>query len=234
MDSKWILVGDNELSLQLVLSEALRSFGCETVQLTSGEKALSLASETRFDAALLEVNMPGTDGFETCKIMRQHHPLLPILMLSVRDTVEDKVKAFDLGASDFITKPFQLRELVARILAAIRRAEAFDQRRKDLASLLCVGEIELDPASRIAKRAGRQIHLTPKEFKLTYQLMTFAGQPVSHSRLLKSVWGPQHEGDLSYLRTFMHQLRKKLEDDPENPKYLLTENTIGYRFVDTF
>ena len=161
------------------------------------------------------------------------HPRVPILMLTVRDTEDDKVDAFDAGADDYITKPFQLRELMARIRAAMRLAKAPDPQQKDLASVLRVGDIELDPVRRTTTKANRPIHLTPKEFKLTYQLMTFAGRPVPHSRLLNSVWGPDYSEELDYLRTFVHQLRKKLEDDPANPRYLLTDANFGYRFVET-
>lgn len=233
MESGLILVVDDELSIRRVLQKTLGGFGFQTMAAARGEEALSMTCATSFDAVLLDINMPGMNGIETCKIMRRMHPRVPILMLTVRDTEDDKVDAFDAGADDYITKPFQLRELMARIRAAMRMAKAPDPEQKDLASVLRVGDIELDPVRRTTTKANRPIHLTPKEFKLTYQLMTFAGRPVPHSRLLNSVWGPDYSEELDYLRTFVHQLRKKLEDDPANPRYLLTDANFGYRFVET-
>jgi two-component system KDP operon response regulator KdpE len=232
MESELIMIVDDEVSIRQVLDATLSRFGFRTMQAASGEEALSLARVTTFDAVLLDINMPCMDGFETCRIMRGRDPVVPILMLSVRDTVDDKVQALDLGANDYVTKPFQLRELMARLRAAMRGTKAFDSQQSELASVLRVGEIELDPVRRTAKKADQLVHLTPTEFKLTYHLMTFAGRPVSYSQLLKSVWGDEHEEELVYLRTFMHQLRKKLEDDPANPKYLLTDFSVGYRFVE--
>ncbi|HEY4380808.1 MAG TPA: response regulator transcription factor [Acidobacteriaceae bacterium] len=233
MESGLILVVDDESSIRRVLQRTLSGFGFRTMEAARGEEALTLTCETAFDAVLLDINMPGMNGIETCKIMRRLHPRVPILMLTVRDAEDDKVDAFDAGADDYITKPFQLRELIARIRAAMRAARTPDLRQEEIASVLRVGDIELDPVRRTTKKANRPVHLTPKEFKLTYQLMTFAGRPVSHSRLLNSVWGPEHSDELDYLRTFVHQLRKKLEDDPSNPRYLLTDANFGYRFVET-
>lgn len=233
MEHGLILVVDDEPAIRSVLQETLCGFGFKTMEAERGEEALSLTCETTFDAILLDINMPGLNGIETCKSMRRVNPRVPILMLTVRDTEDDKVDAFEAGADDYITKPFRLRELIARIRAAIRSAKALDPQQEESAPVLRVGEIELDPVRRTAKKGNRPVHLTPKEFKLTYQLMTSAGRPVSHSRLLNSVWGPEHAEELDYLRTFVHQLRKKLEDDPSNPRYLLTDTNFGYRFVES-
>jgi two-component system KDP operon response regulator KdpE len=161
--------------------------------------------------------------------MRSLYPRIPILMLTVRDSEDDKVEALDAGADDYITKPFQLRELTARMRAAMRWSRIPDTQE---AAVLRIDEIELDPARHTVKKAGRLIHLTPKEFELTHHLMTHAGRPIQHSRLLNTVWGEGYGNELEYLRTFMRQLRKKLEDDPANPKYLLTEAHVGYRFAE--
>jgi two-component system KDP operon response regulator KdpE len=182
-----------------------------------------------FDAVLLDINMPGMSGIDACKIMRSRLPRIPILMLTVRDSEDDKVEALDAGADDYITKPFQLRELTARMRAAMRWSRMPDTQD---AAVLRINEIELDPARHTVKKAGRLIHLTPKEFELTHHLMTHAGRPIQHSRLLNTVWGAGYGNELEYLRTFMRQLRKKLEDDPANPKYLLTEAHVGYRFAE--
>lgn len=232
MEAGLILVVDDEISIRRALHTTLFKLGFKTVEAARGEEALSLVRSNTFDAVLLDINMPGMTGIDTCKNMRRLFPRIPILMLTVRDSEDDKVEALDAGADDYITKPFQLRELTARIRAAMRWAKAPFSQQDDAVPVLQVGEIELDPVRRTVKKANRLIHLTPKEFELTHQLMSYAGRPIPHSRLLNSVWGPEYGGELEYLRTFMHQLRKKLEDDPANPQYLLTDAHVGYRFVE--
>jgi two-component system, OmpR family, KDP operon response regulator KdpE len=232
MESGVILVVDDEISIRRALHTTLSKLGFKTVEAARGEEALSLVRTSPFDAVLLDINMPGMTGIDTCKSMRRLLPRMPILMLTVRDSEDDKVEALDAGADDYITKPFQLRELTARIRAAMRWAKAPSLPQEDLAPVLQVGDIELDPVRRTVKKASRLVHLTPKEFELTHQLMSYAGRPIPHSRLLNSVWGPEYGGELEYLRTFIHQLRKKLEDDPSNPQYLLTDAHVGYRFVE--
>jgi two-component system KDP operon response regulator KdpE len=232
MDSGLILVVDDEMSIRRALHTTLLKLGFRTVEAARGEEALSLVRTNPFDAVLLDINMPGMNGVDTCKSMRRLFPRIPILMLTVRDSEDDKVEALDAGADDYITKPFQLRELTARIRASMRWAKAPASQEQSEAPVLQVGEIELDPVRRTVKKADRLIHLTPKEFELTHQLMTYAGRPIPHSRLLNSVWGPEYGRELEYLRTFVHQLRKKLETDPANPQYLLTDAHVGYRFAE--
>jgi two-component system KDP operon response regulator KdpE len=227
-----ILVVDDEMSIRRALRTTLQKLGFIIVEAARGEEALSLVRTNPFDAVLLDINMPGMNGIDTCKNMRRLFPRIPILMLTVRDSEDDKVEALDAGADDYITKPFQLRELTARIRAAMRWTKASAPQQDDAATVLRVGEIELDPVRRSVKKNNRAVHLTPKEFELTHQLMIYAGRPIPHSRLLTSVWGPEYGGELEYLRTFMHQLRRKLEDDPANPQYLLTDAHVGYRFVE--
>jgi two-component system KDP operon response regulator KdpE len=229
MESGLILVVDDELSIRRALHTTLSNLGFHTVEAARGEEALSLLHTNIFDAVLLDINMPGMSGIEACRSMRSLYPRIPILMLTVRDSEDDKVEALDAGADDYITKPFQLRELTARMRAAMRWSRMPDTQEEPV---LRIDEIELDPARRTVKKTGRLIHLTPKEFELTHHLMTHAGRPIQHSRLLKAVWGEGYGNELEYLRTFMRQLRKKLEDDPANPKYLLTEAHVGYRFAE--
>jgi two-component system KDP operon response regulator KdpE len=232
MESGLILVVDDEMSIRRALHTTLQKLGFKIVEAARGEEALSLVRLNPFDAVLLDINMPGMNGVDTCRSMRRLFPRIPILMLTVRDSEDDKVEALDAGADDYITKPFQLRELTARIRAAMRWGKTSALPQDEAASVLRVGEIELDPIRRTVKKANRPVHLTPKEFELTHQLMSYAGRPIPHSRLLNSVWGPEYGGELEYLRTFMHQLRRKLEDDPANPQYLLTDAHVGYRFVE--
>src|ERR1700722_18472841 len=232
MESGLILVVDDEMSIRRALHATLHKLGFQTVEAARGEEALSLVRANSFDAVLLDINMPGMTGIDTCRNMRNLFPRIPILMLTVRDSEDDKVEALDAGADDYITKPFQLRELTARIRAAMRWSKVPVPHQEQELPVLRVGNIELDPGRRAVRKAGRLVHLTPKEYELTQQLMTYAGRPIPHSRLLNTVWGPEYGGELEYLRTFMHQLRKKLEDDPSNPQYLLTDAHVGYRFVE--
>jgi two-component system KDP operon response regulator KdpE len=229
METGLILVVDDELSIRRALHTTLHNLGFNTVEAARGEEALSLVRTTTFDVVLLDINMPGMTGIDTCRTMRRLFPRIPILMLTVRDSEDDKVEALDAGADDYVTKPFQLRELTARMRAAMRWSRVAETQE---APILRINEIELDPARRTVKKSGKLIHLTPKEFELTHHLMTHAGRPIQHSRLLSAVWGEGYGNELEYLRTFMRQLRKKLEDDPANPRYLLTESHVGYRFAE--
>jgi two-component system KDP operon response regulator KdpE len=233
-ESGLILVVDDEASIRRSLRTALRSLGFKTIEAARGAEALSLVRAKHVDAVLLDIKMPGMDGIETCRTMRPLIPRIPILMLTVRDGEDDKVAALDAGANDYIAKPFHLRELTARIRAAMRWSRELAPPRFDRRGVLRIGDIELDPVRHIVKKAGRPVYLTPKEFELTHQLMARAGTPIRHSELLSNVWGPEYEDELEYLRTFMCQLRKKLEDHPSDPRYILTDAHIGYRFAGNF
>jgi len=148
-------------------------------------------------------------------------------MLTVRDSEDDKVEALEAGADDYVTKPFPIRELIARVRAAVRRSHAPAGNEN---GVIAIGDISLDPARRLVQKSGQTVHLTPKEFDLLHYLMKHAGLPMLHARLLGAVWGPEYGSELEYLRTFIRQLRKKLEDDPARPTYLLTDSHLGYRF----
>jgi two-component system KDP operon response regulator KdpE len=154
---------------------------------------------------------------------------LPILMVTVRDGEEEKVEALELGADDYITKPFSTRELIARIRAAVRRVQA-PLRGED--APIEIGEIRLIPSRRIVTKRGQPVHLTRKEYDILHYLMTHAGRVVTYSKLLTAVWGDSCREEVEYLRTFIRLLRKKICDDPSNPTYLLTDVYVGYRFVD--
>jgi two-component system KDP operon response regulator KdpE len=147
----------------------------------------------------------------------------------VQGSEDRKVEALDAGADDYITKPFQLRELIARLRAAVRRNNIGEGGDKTIV----VGDVWLDPERHLVQKKGRAVHLTPKQFELLHFLMANAGRPVPHTKLLRSVWGPEYGNELEYLRTFIRQIRIKIEDDPADPKYLMTESHIGYRFSET-
>jgi two-component system, OmpR family, KDP operon response regulator KdpE len=224
-----ILIVDDDASVRRALHTTLHTLGFSTAEASGGEEALMLARTAPYDVVLLDINMPGLDGLETCRELRRLLPRVAILMLTVRDGEEDKVQALEAGADDYVTKPFHIRELTARVRAAIRRAQALEDNPN---AVIRIGDIELDPARREVHKAGSFIRLTPKEFDLLHYLMAHAGLPITHGRLLNAVWGLEYGHEVEYLRTFMRQLRKKVEDDPANPKYLLTDIQIGYRFQD--
>jgi two-component system KDP operon response regulator KdpE len=227
-DAGNVLIVDDERSIRLSLRTVLANFGFEIVEAARGEEALALVRTAHFDAVLLDINMPGMGGVEVCKMIRKVSPRLPIIMLTVQGSEDRKVEALDSGADDYITKPFQLRELTARLRAAVRRNNAFE----DTESPITVGEIMIDPSRHLVEKSGRAIHLTPKQFELLHYLMVHAGKPIPHAKLLRSVWGPEYGNELEYLRTFIRQIRMKIEDDAANPKYLQTDSHVGYRFSD--
>ena len=224
-----VLIVEDDLALRLSVKSTLESAGFRPYGAPSGEEALDALRTNDFETVLLDINMPGIGGIETCRRIRRTHPLLPIVMLTVRDQEADKVEALDAGADDYITKPFQFLELAARLRSAIRR---FRTSTRSSDEPVKVADIVLDPTAHRVTRAGREIRLTPREFELLKVLMQRAGQLITHQRLLALVWGPAYGAEREYLRTYISQLRRKLEDDPAHPAYLLTDSYLGYRFRD--
>jgi two-component system, OmpR family, KDP operon response regulator KdpE len=222
-----VLVTDDDADLRRVLRRTLDALGFQVSESTNGEQAVRAAALRPFDAVLMDVNMPGMGGIQACREIRKNAPRCQILMLTVRDREADKIEALDAGADDYITKPFSIPELAARLRSAVRRAAttALDSRLS-----ISIGEIEIDPMRRIVRKSGASLRLTPKEFDLLHYLMSHPGIPIAHSKILRSVWGEEYGLELEYLRTFVHQLRRKLEVDPSTPEYLLTELHFGYRF----
>ena len=222
-----ILIVDDDSAIRQALRLTLRSFGFEIAEASTGEQAIGLLAKRPYDAVLLDMNMPGMGGVPACREIRPRFPALPILMLTIRDSQEDKLGAFEAGADDYVTKPFHMSELTARVRAALRRSNLAEETAEEW---IRIGDITLDVALRTVTRQGRRVHLTPREFDLLHYLMTNAGKPLAHATLLTAIWGPEYGRELDYLRTFVHQLRRKLEDDPSHPAYLVTEAWYGYRF----
>jgi len=225
MSAGRILVVDDEPQIRRVMRTTLAAHGYEVADARSGEQALEEIRAGKYDLVLLDVNMPGMGGVEACRAIRRDSDAA-IIMLTVRNTEEDKVEALDAGADDYVTKPFSTPELLARIRAALRRAPASDS----LPPRIILGKAEIDFESRQVRRPGRALRLTPKEFDLLRYLATRPNKAVTHRELLQAVWGPDYGEELEYLRVFINQLRKKIEPDPSNPRYLRTEPWVGYRF----
>ncbi len=224
-----VLIVDDETAIRRALRPPLAELGFQVTEASRGEEALQLLHSNPIDVVLLDINMPGIGGIETLRRIRAITPRLPVLMVTVRDGEEGKVEALELGADDYITKPFSTRELVARIRTAHRRVHA-PTRVED--APMEIGEIRLTPARRSVTKRGQPVHLTRKEYDILYCLMSRAGRVITYSKLLTAVWGADCREEVEYLRTFIRQLRKKIEDDPSNPMYLLTDVYVGYRFAD--
>lgn len=224
-----VLIVDDETAIRRALRPPLAELGFQVTEASRGEEALQLLHAGTYDVVLLDINMPGIGGIETLRRIRAFAPRLPILMVTVREGEEEKVEALELGADDYITKPFSIRELIARIRTAHRRVHA-PVRAED--APIEIGEICLTPVRRTVTKRGQTVHLTRKEYEILHCLMSRAGRVVTYARLLTAVWGPNCREEVEYLRTFLRQLRKKIEDDPSNPVYLLTDVYVGYRFAD--
>jgi two-component system, OmpR family, KDP operon response regulator KdpE len=222
-----LLIVEDDSALRRSLRTTLGVLGFEVTEASNGEDALARLRIADYEAVILDINMPGIGGIETCRRIRHTWTRLPVLMLTVRDSEDDKVEALEIGADDYVTKPFQTRELTARIRAAVRRFRA-PERPSEMP--IVIGRIMLDPVRRRVEQAGIEVHLTPREFDALQLLMTHAGRPVTHARLLAALRGPDTGTDRAYLRVLMSQLRKKLEGDAAKPAYLLTDSYIGYRF----
>ena len=220
------LVVDDESSFRRVLRTSLATSGFAVEEARSGEEAVAILARSAFDLVLLDVNMPGIGGVEACREIRAHLPKVGIVMITVQDGESEMVRALEAGADDYITKPIRFRELVARLRAVLRRLRIDDPEPE----LLQAGDFELDVNRHVFYRQGEIVHLTPTEFELLALLMRNEGTPVTHTKLLRSVWGPEYGTELEYLRSFVKTLRQKIEEDPAKPKYIVTEPWVGYRF----
>jgi two-component system KDP operon response regulator KdpE len=224
MSAARILVVDDDPQIRRVMRVTLTGQGYEVDDARNGEAALDKLRDHRFDLVLLDMNMPGMGGLETCRAIRAGSEVA-IIMLTVRDSDVDKVEALDAGADDYVTKPYNAPELLARIRAALRRTPWSH----GPGGRLRFGTVEVDFDTREVTSAGRRVRLTPKEFDLLRYLVTHANKVVSHRELLQAVWGPDYGDQVDYLRVFVNQLRKKIEQTPSAPVYILTEPWVGYR-----
>lgn len=222
---KRILVVDDEPQIIRALRVGLSAHGYEVVTAANGEEALDRAAATPPDAVILDLGLPGLDGLEVCRSLREWSQA-PILVLSARMAEREKVAALDLGADDYVTKPFGMDELLARLRAALRRAQAAAPAPASLET----GELRIDFDRRLVTVAGREVHLTPTEYSLLKLLATNPDRVLTHGMLLRSVWGSEYSEEAHYLRVFVRQLRQKIEPDPSRPRHILTEPGVGYRF----
>jgi len=224
MSTANILVVDDEPQIRRVLRSTLAFRGYTISEAISGEEALQLVPKLKPDLILLDVNLPGISGVDTCREIRRSSDA-PIIMLTVRNAERDKVVALDAGADDYVTKPFSIEELLARIRASLRRHPSAESLPAFVSKDLTV-EFE----ERRVTVNGQEVHLAPKEFEVLRHLIANQGKPVSHRRLLQIVWGPEYGEETENLRVVINQLRKKIEKDSAHPKYILTEPWVGYRF----
>jgi two-component system, OmpR family, KDP operon response regulator KdpE len=219
-----ILVVDDEPQIRRVLKSTLSSQGYVIFEARTGEEAVELVRKEKPDLVLLDVNMPGIGGIEACREIRRASEA-PIIMLTVRSSERDKVSALDAGADDYVVKPFGIEELLARIRAALRRFAP-----GDAVPPFVSKELRMDFGGRQLTVRGQEIHLTPKEFDVLKYLIVNQGKPLTHRRILQSVWGPDYGEETENLRVVINQLRKKIESDPAHPSYIRTEPWVGYRF----
>lgn len=223
-----ILIVDDEPAFRKTLRKSLAVGGHTVEEACSGGEAVDKLAHSSFQFVLLDLNMPGMCGLTTCSVIRSIAPRLGIVILSVRDIEQDRIAALNAGADDYLTKPFGLRELIARLNAISRRIQPEPA---DEPEVLRAGELEMDLHGHSVRRSGEALHLTPKEFELLAFLMKNEGSPVAHTTLLRTIWGPNYGNESHYLRSYVKALRKKIEVDPARPAYILTEPRIGYRFT---
>ena len=227
---KRILVVDDELSILKFLRSNLEDRGYAAICATNGEEALHIIERELPDLIILDVMMPKMDGFEVCRRLREWSQI-PIIMLSARGDEKDKVKCLDLGADDYIVKPFGANELMARVSAVLRRTRMTGT--STTKASITSGDLFINFAKRQITRAGMEVKLTPTEYSLLQELAMNSGKVLTHTHLLNRVWGPEYQDEREYLHVFVRRLRSKLESDPNHPKYILTVSGVGYQFADS-
>ena len=225
-DKPVILVVDDEPQILRVMRVSLPARGYNIVTAAGGEQALDEIRKQAPDLVILDLAMPEMSGLEVCRRVRDFSSV-PIIVLSAKGAESDKIAALDMGADDYVTKPFSLDELLARVRAVLRRSLTADAD----AAVLNVGDLTIDANERRVTMSGTEIKLTPKEFEVLKYLASNSGKVVTHRKLLQAVWGSESTEQTEYLRVFINQLRRKIEPDPQNPRYLITEPWVGYRFI---
>ncbi len=221
-----ILVIEDEAPIRRFLKMSLLDHGFAFSEASTGKEGLSKVASERPDLVILDLGLPDTDGLEVTRQVREWSNV-PIIVLSAREKENDKVEALDAGADDYLVKPFGIGELMARLRVALRHANRLSEDQLD--SNFSFGDIHIDFAKRQVLRNTEEIHLTPIEYKLLNTLVRYSGKVVTHKHLLRETWGGEYSDETQYLRVYMAQLRKKLELDPAQPKYLMTEPGVGYR-----
>lgn len=221
-----ILVVDDEPQIRRVMRSALTKQNYSVADARSGEEALEMVRQDRFDLIILDRNMPGMSGLDACRQIRSASDV-GIIMLTVRKTESDKIEALDAGADDYVTKPFSMPELLARIRAHLRRVPLSPQ---DGHRVIGFDGIEINLGSHHASVPGRDVPLRPKEFEVLHYLITNPDVAIPHRKILQAVWGPDYGDEVEYLHVVVNQLRKKIEPEPNKPRYILTESRVGYRF----
>jgi two-component system, OmpR family, KDP operon response regulator KdpE len=227
IENRTILLIDDEPQIRRVLRTSLGSRGARVLDVASGEEAIELLRRETVDLILLDLNMPGMGGLSACSAIRSGWDV-PIIVVSVRESDQDKVAALDAGADDYVTKPFSFDELMARMRAALRRS-GFATDTTPLK--ISVPGLEVDFTNRNVVAGGNPVRLTPTEFDILRYLVSQANKPVPHKRLLQAIWGPDYGDQIEYLRVFINQLRKKIEPGGGKPVFIATEPRIGYRFI---
>ena len=223
-----ILVIDDEPQIQRAIKTILTEKGFKVTTASRGEEGLTLAAANEPDIVILDLGLPDMDGVEVCMRLREWTEC-PIIILSVRDSERDKVAALDKGADDYLTKPFGIEELLARVRVALRHSTS--KQGTQLSKVIRAGLLTIDLAWHVVKRGEDEIKLTATEYRLLAYLAANRGRVLTHQSILANVWDPADANHTEYLRVYMRQLRKKLENDPERPQYILTEPGIGYRFI---
>jgi two-component system KDP operon response regulator KdpE len=224
-----VLIVDDEPRMIRFIRMNLEHDGFDVVEAANGLLALNQVRDTLPDLVLLDVSMPELDGFETLRLLREISQV-PVIMLTARGEEEDKVRGLELGADDYVTKPFGPRELVSRVRAVLRRTEA--PAPQETSQIKVDERLSMNLDRREVLVNGQQVKLRPTEFRLLYHLVQNAGWVVPHDQLLAKVWGYEYREETHYLRLYINYLRQKLEEDPAHPRYILTERGVGYKFVD--
>jgi len=227
-----ILVVDDETRIVRMIRMNLEHDGYEVIEANSGQQALDMVRSRMPNLVILDVMMPGLDGFETLQILREISQV-PVIMLTARSEEEDRIRGLELGADDYVTKPFSPRELMSRVKAVLRRTEGTSSGSGAEDDVIQVDDrLKIDFGKREVWVEGELVKLRPTEYRLLYHLVQNAGWVMTYDQLLTKVWGYEYRDETHYVRLYINYLRQKIEKDPSNPEYILTERGVGYRFVD--